>query len=382
MNIADAAAQLWPWALLLHAASSLALVSPGTALFLGFGGGRCSLLSWPVVASGLLPGVRVFLVSRRGPLPCCEGIFFPCAARGREVSPYRREDYVFLSWEETAAMSADGRKLYAGGKTVFQAASPREARRWKEEAALLREAGNAGREGALARHGERGDATTAVRRLAILRPWAFALDLLGGGFLLCAYGLLPIALYGRTSFRPAVGWLLLLLATAAAALCLCAVFAHRHAHCAKFRHSLAALHDLFFYPLLAGGAVSLVTRELLAGTDFIAVCATLLSPESFRREARRELYALDQANRSDGRFAEALDRKRKHFLAACARAGTTPAELRPEAAFPQDPQVVGHCPLCNAEFLDPPRDCPSCGVRTVAREDISALPPSQPDRPA
>ena len=207
-----------------------------------------------------------------------------------------------------------------------------------------------------------------ARRAAETRDSA-ALIAAGAVVLAATFVALPLAVYRRDPTpgpaeaavaAAAIGWMAVL-ALGARAL--------RRAG-ASWGATLSALSPALFFPPAAAHALSFLRRDAYRSSPPLAVAAVVLPPAEFRRLARRELRALDEADRrarsSPGPAAAIGEtpRARADIFALLSAAGIDPREAT-AADPPRDPAAALFCPLCETEYRSGFATCADCDAALI-----------------
>jgi hypothetical protein len=251
----------------------------------------------------------------------------------------------------------------------------------------------------------------AIRaRRAVQAREASALSIAGAVVFIAGFVALPLAVYRRDPTPGPAEAAVAAAAMAWAAVVVLGARALRRAG-ASWGATLSALSPALFFPPAAAHALSFLRRDAYRPSPPLAVASVLLPPAEFRRLARRELRALDEADRraaagdhdtgghpvpepiAGHREAEPIaghpvadphlarhplarhplaaaaghiDTRaaRSEILALLSAAGIDPGEAT-AADTPRDPAAALFCPLCETEYRSGFAICVDCDAQLI-----------------
>ena len=211
----------------------------------------------------------------------------------------------------------------------------------------------------------------AIRgRRAVQAREASALSLAGAVVFVAGFVALPLAVYRRDPTPAPAEAAVAVAALAWAAVVVLGARALRRGG-ASWSSTLSAVSPALFFPPAAAHALSFLRRDAFRSSPTLAVAAVLLPPAEFRRLARRELRALDEADRraritTDVAPMADVDTRaaRAEILALLAAAGIDLGEAT-AADPPRDPAAALFCPLCETEYRSGFTTCADCNAALI-----------------
>jgi hypothetical protein len=210
---------------------------------------------------------------------------------------------------------------------------------------------------------------TRARRAVQARE-ALALSLAGAVVFVAGFVALPLAVYRRDPTPGPAEAAVAVAALAWAAVVVLGARALRRAG-ATWGAILSALAPALFFPPAAAHALSFLRRDAFRSSSPLAVAAALLAPEDFRRLARRELRALDEADRRARITTDVAptadvytQAARAVILALLSAAGIDP-RAAVSADAPRDSLAALFCPLCETEYRTGFATCADCDAALV-----------------
>ena len=173
---------------------------------------------------------------------------------------------------------------------------------------------------------------------------------------------LPLILYARLPLAFNLFFLLIVMSLNYILIIVLALFAPNKIYKNKTSKT-ATILPIVLSPISAMHAPRILTKEIYARFDPLAVAKAFMPPDHFRHLMRKELFRISYAKSgiANEGLREFLNLKEESYHRMLADSGITLQEIF-AAPEKQDDSADSYCPLCGTEYLAGPDRCHDCGI--------------------
>jgi len=355
---------LYPYLVALYLADCLFYVGKQQIAFCSMFGGSYRKLNPGLHLTGFLPGDRLFITGKRpfGLTP--SGMYNPLEENDRNESLHRPEHYNFLPFASIDALSTDGSTLHLNENKSIQTDTRQEAlllvRRLSEIGALPYADRKIAIEAGIQKDTDLNVVRDTYDRWALkARP----IDLMSTLLFACFFALLPLGLYLVPVAAGLMVVLIIFMLSMYGLILATAWRQHKHLYPEDAGSLYKLIATLIFSPVSTMHISVHLTRNLLAGFDFMAVSALLLPRKQLANEMRRELHLIETARNYSDKFGW---EEYWHMRSAAMQTLLEKAALTIDAVFSKPQKIesaaVAYCPVCRTEYRDGFNSCSDCVV--------------------